>query len=221
MRESTWSIRFCSPNSTGYTAFTEAHGDQGAAALAGRFVELARASLHPGATLVKEIGDEVMVVASSTDAAVQTVFALSARLDAEPLFPGLRAGLHAGPAVEKNGDDFGTAVNLAARIAGWARSGQVYCSAAVAAVLPTASRFSARPVGEHRLKNLSAPIALFELLDQARGAAPELELDPVCRMRLDPQSAPARLPYHERIYHFCSLECASAFLQSPGSYGAD
>ena len=48
----------------GYTALTEAHGDDGAADVALRFFDLA-ASLLPGdARIVKTIGDAVMIVAS-------------------------------------------------------------------------------------------------------------------------------------------------------------
>ncbi|MBI1800975.1 MAG: YHS domain-containing protein [Chloroflexi bacterium] len=37
-------------------------------------------------------------------------------------------------------------------------------------------------------------------------------------MRLDPECAPARLPYGDRIYHFCSFNCAQKFAQGPDTY---
>jgi YHS domain-containing protein len=43
-------------------------------------------------------------------------------------------------------------------------------------------------------------------------------MDPVCRMRLDPGTAPARLPVGDITHYFCSLGCARAFAASPESY---
>jgi len=40
---------------------------------------------------------------------------IAARADAEPLFPGVRAGAHHGPVLERGRDYFGAVVNLASR----------------------------------------------------------------------------------------------------------
>jgi YHS domain-containing protein len=37
-------------------------------------------------------------------------------------------------------------------------------------------------------------------------------------MRVDPETAPARLPFGDRIYMFCSLACARTFAQKPEAY---
>ena len=47
--------------------------------------------------------------------------------------PAVRVGLHHGPAIERDGDDFGAAVNLAARVSGEASGGQVLLTATTAA----------------------------------------------------------------------------------------
>jgi Cu+-exporting ATPase len=45
-------------------------------------------------------------------------------------------------------------------------------------------------------------------------------IDPVCRMRLDTEVAPARLPHQGVTYYFCSLACAKAFAEQPDAYVA-
>jgi YHS domain-containing protein len=64
---------------------------------------------------------------------------------------------------------------------------------------------------------VSQLITLFEIHDPQRATVPE-EFDQVCRMRLEPESAPARLPYGERLYYFCSFNCAQKFARSPENY---
>lgn len=99
----------------GFTALTEAHGDLGAADVAGRFAELARSVLLEDARVVKTIGDAVMVVASDARVGLEIAMRLLRSVDGEADFPGVRLGLHAGPVVERAGDVFGATVNVAAR----------------------------------------------------------------------------------------------------------
>ena len=53
---------------------------------------------------------------------------------------------------------------------------------------------------------------------RAPGAAHPV--DPVCRMRVDPESAPARLPFGGGTSHFCSFEGARRFAEHPEEYTA-
>ena len=50
---------------------------------------------------------------------------------------------------------------------------------------------------------------------------PAQVLDPVCRMFVDADSAPARLPWGGRGWHFCSFDCASTFSQDPERYTSE
>ena len=109
----------------GFTAATEVHGDLIAVELAERLVEVATAALGPGDRLVKSIGDAVMLASDDPVDAVRAVGAICSSLDEEQAFPVLRAGLHAGSALERDGDWFGGAVNLAARVAARAAGDQV------------------------------------------------------------------------------------------------
>ncbi|MFZ5445123.1 MAG: adenylate/guanylate cyclase domain-containing protein [Myxococcota bacterium] len=196
----------------GFTALTEAHGDDHAAAMLGRYYALAEASLCDGAQIVKHIGDAVMVWAPTPLAAVRSARRLMRSVDGEPDWPALRVGIHAGPVVEKSGDYFGTTVNTAARVAAQAHSGQLLCTRSVVRGL-AATEFAFRPLGDLHLKNLHEPVTIFELADEASMAA--ADIDPVCRMRVDRVRAPARLPFRGQSYSFCSLKCAQAFAADP------
>src|SRR3984885_6913515 len=101
----------------GFPALTETHGDHDAADMATRFAELTRAALGVGDRLVKTIGDAVLVTSPTPSDALDLVDRLLTSAAGDKTLPSLRAGLHNGPAIEREGDVFGAAVNLAARIA--------------------------------------------------------------------------------------------------------
>ncbi len=201
----------------GFTALTEAHGDDDATTIVTRFYNLARASLVGNSRLIKTIGDAVMIVSDDAPSAVLTTLRLINSVHAEPGFPALRAGLHSGPAVERDGDYFGAAVNLAARVTAHARSGQVLCTEPVAEAIRSLENVVTHAAGVANFKNVSQLVALFEIED-AQYHNLHQAIDPVCRMGIDPETAPARLPYQGNIYRFCSFDCAQKFAQSPEDY---
>lgn len=91
----------------GFTALTEAHGDQDAVDVAARFFDLARRCLAEGAAVVKTMGDAVMISGASVAAGIATALRLATAVNDELSYPMLRVGLHAGPAMERDGDYFG------------------------------------------------------------------------------------------------------------------
>lgn len=199
----------------GFTALTEAHGDEDAADVAEAFYAMARACLTGDARLVKPIGDAVLLVGSDAFATVSTLQRLGAAVDRRPEFPGLRAGLHFGPVVERDGDVFGSTVNVAARVAAHARSGQTLCTAALRDALGAACP-SCTSLGLVKLKNVLEPLELFELT--AEGPRSNWHLDPVCRMQVPPGSAwEAR--HAGKTVRFCSQKCRDAFVAAPGRFG--
>lgn len=215
---------------SGYTAMTESHGDDDAAAIAIRFAEVATAALVGDASIVKTIGDAVMVTSTAPREAVQTAVALAQATAAEPLFPLVRMGLHHGPCVQRGADYFGATVNLAARVAAHARAGQILVTGSVATALAGASFVTLRDAGLGHFKNVSAPIPLFEISAQAPEAQPGRDdtidpaiqpvVDPVCRMRVDPALAPVRVIHAGEPYCFCSEACAKTFLDAPAKHVA-
>ncbi len=196
----------------GFTALTEAHGDTAATDLLDRFYDASSRALTEGARVVKTIGDAVMVCAPTATSCIKTAVALRRAIDATPSWPALRAGMHCGPVVERAGDCFGATVNVAARVAAQARGGQLLCTRAMVDAVP-AGGFPFRPMGEALLKNVYDAVELFELGDEASTAA--TALDPVCRMRVDPATAPAHLAFEGKTYWFCSFKCVQAFVADP------
>jgi adenylate cyclase len=118
----------CFLDLTGYTRLTEERGDAAAADLATRLAGLVRrSSLEHGGTPVKWLGDGVMFYFREPAAAVLAAVEMVEVVGRHGL-PPAHVGIHAGPVVFQDGDYFGRTVNLAARIAEYARPGEVLVS---------------------------------------------------------------------------------------------
>jgi adenylate cyclase len=118
----------CFLDITGYTRLTEERGDEAAAELAARLARLVRRSAqeHEG-TPVKWLGDGVMFYFREPADAVLAALEMAAAVGSHGL-PPAHVGIHAGPVVFQEGDYFGKTVNIAARIADYARPGEVLVS---------------------------------------------------------------------------------------------
>jgi adenylate cyclase len=201
---------------SGYTALTAAHGNAEAAKVVTRYVEIARDTLVPDARLVERVGDELLIVADRPVSAILTAVRLCEAVEAEPLFPAVRIGLHVGPVLEQDGQYFGAGLNVAARVAAHARPGQILGTEKIAEEARGMPGVECRPLGVVRFKNVPAPLAVFELA--AGRPRNGLTVDPVCRMKVDEESAPGRLVWRGRVHRFCSLDCARSFLERPDDY---
>jgi class 3 adenylate cyclase/YHS domain-containing protein len=196
----------------GFTALTEAHGDFDAADMATRFAEITRDALTPSDRLIKTIGDAVLVTSATPGDALDLVDRLLTRTVEEKTLPALRAGFHHGKAIEREGDVFGAAVNLAARVAAEAYAGEVLATEAVAAV----ARERGIPVvelGPVLLKNVGEQVVLSSLGFMI--GAIESAIDPVCQAVVDRRAAAGQLRHQQATFWFCSLTCAAAFASNP------
>ena len=121
----------CFLDLTGYTRFTVERGDQAAAALAERLKRLVeRAALKHGGRPIKWLGDGVMFHFRDPGSGVVAALEMIESVAGAGL-PPAHVGLHAGPVIFQNGDYYGQTVNVASRIAEYARPGEVLVSQAI------------------------------------------------------------------------------------------
>jgi adenylate cyclase len=148
---------------SGFTRQTEEVGDEAAAELAatlGGFV-LRTAHLYRGRP-VKLLGDGVMFHFPEPADAVLCGLELVASAPEQGL-PPARAGANAGPLVFRDGDYFGRTVNVAARIAEFARPNEVLVSeTVVAACMTNGARFES--IGDIALRGLAEPAPLYRAI---------------------------------------------------------
>lgn len=201
----------------GYTALTETHGALTASETVLRFVHLATSCLEPGVVMVDSIGDEVFCAGGETLAVVRTALRLRDLIQREPEFLRVSMGIHRGPIVEREGRIFGAPINLTARLAAAALGGQILCTDPIARSIEASSGVEPRGLGERRFKNVTQPVAVFELV-RVSERLPVTGTDPVCRMQVADDSAAATSVHDGVTYRFCSTECARLFSDSPGLY---
>jgi adenylate cyclase len=151
-------VALCFIDLTGFTRYTEEEGDIEALDVVENFVATVESTLPREATIVKTIGDEVMIV--SPDAATLAEWAVGF-LSRFPQRPQPRVGIHCGDAVYRDGDYFGSQVNLAHRVVNRALAGEVLVTGAVAAALEGSERLQLEGIGQVSLKGFPAPTDLF------------------------------------------------------------
>jgi class 3 adenylate cyclase len=120
------------------------------------------AVVRAGGRIVKRIGDAVMFVTSDSPRACDAAIAILESVDAHPQLDRARAAVTWGRVLPRDGDYFGSAVNLAARAVPRADPGTIVVSAEVRDAL-AADDWSVTPLGDQALKGFDEPVALFEL----------------------------------------------------------
>jgi adenylate cyclase len=206
---------------SGFTALTEAHGDEQAADLVGGFCGAVRRLLAEyQAHEVKAIGDALMLRAGDAAAAIRLGLCIVHGVGEHHGFPLVRVGMHTGTAVAREGDWFGATVNLAARVSAAASGGEVLLTAATRTAAGEADGVELRARGRWAFRNVSEPVEVYAAVRQGARDSSGLPIDPVCRMAVDPWHSAGRLTHEGVEYWFCSLGCAGAFAQHPSSHTA-
>jgi adenylate cyclase len=202
----------------GFTALTEAHGDERALQLVDEFAEKVRAELpQVGGTCVKTVGDALMLRVPAVDDALRLGLWITRDAMSGHQAPSVRVGANYGPAVERDGDYFGATINVTARVSALAGGGELLVTGRTAALAPDLEGVLYESRGRQVLRNVAEPVEIFAVvrLDETAGGLP---VDPVCQMVVDPERAVGRLLVHETAHYFCSLNCAAAFAQHPERY---
>jgi class 3 adenylate cyclase len=155
----------CFLDITGYTRLTQEQGDAAAAQLADRLGPLVqRTSVKHGGRPVKWLGDGVMLYFPNPGQGVVAALEMVAGVAGADLSQA-HVGLHAGPVIFQEGDYYGATVNTAARIADYARAGEVLVSQEVvdASVEPEVVY---RDIGPVELKGLADPMRLHSAVSR-------------------------------------------------------
>jgi adenylate cyclase len=152
----------------GYTALTDAEGDDRAAEVAlklqGRIRELLGGY---GGEEVKALGDGVMLRCADPPAAVRLGLRIVDEFEADPAFPPVRVGIHSGPAVARRGDWYGRTVNVAARLCSVAAGGEVLVSDATRAAAGRMWRVAFGERHLHWLRNVTEPIGTYSARERS------------------------------------------------------
>ena len=157
----------CFLDITGYTRLTQERGDAAAADLAEHLGQLVqRTSIKHGGRPVKWLGDGVMLHFPNPGPGVMAAVEMVAGV-AEAGLPPAHVGLHAGPVIFQEGDYYGQTVNVASRIAEYARPGEVLVSQEVVDASGDAGVVF-REIGPVELKGVSAAMHLHAASRPAR-----------------------------------------------------
>jgi adenylate cyclase len=149
----------CFLDLSGYTRLTDERGDAAAADLAGRLSRLVnRTSGQHGGKAVKWLGDGVMFHFRDPGPGVLAALEMVEGAE-EAKLPPAHVGIHAGPVLFQEGDYFGRTVNVASRIADYARRGEVLVTDEVVAATDI-DGVTFESIGPVELKGLTETIPL-------------------------------------------------------------
>lgn len=151
----------------GFTELTDQHGDDLALALVERQAAIVRGALPPGARIVKELGDGLLVWFDDAGDAVGTALSLQTQFATRPaadLPMWVRIGVHWGAPKRRGDDIIGRDVNLASRITALAGPGEVLCTEAVVEEVArsgSADRFEFGSLGSVFVKGVAEAVPLY------------------------------------------------------------
>jgi len=202
----------------GFTALTEAHGDEHAVQLVDDFAAVVQAELPTvGGEYVKTVGDALMLRIPDAGDAIRLGLWITRNAMGGHQAPSVRVGANFGSAVERSGDYFGTTINVAARVSALARGGELLVTGNTAALAADLDGVLYESRGRQSLRNISEPVEIFAVVRRDEDAV-HLVVDPVCQMAVDPDRAVGRLMLAGSAHYFCSLSCVAAFSQNPQQY---
>ena len=112
---------------------------------------------------IKEIGDGVMASFTTVSDAVHAAIKIQETCKAANDFQ-LRIGIHQGEVVFENDDVFGDSVNIAARVQAASPPGCIFISETVHHNISNKSEIKSRFVKEEKLKNVSQPVRMYQVL---------------------------------------------------------
>jgi adenylate cyclase len=158
------------------TLLYEALGDLAAQqAVADCLRLLADLATAHGGNPIKTIGDAVMCTFPRADLAVAAAKAMQLALAESPVIrhpgvtgPPIHIGIHLGPVLRKEGDVFGDAVNVAARLLGLAKAHQILATGQTVQALDSETQAMTRSLGLTTVKGKREEYELYEVIWEPR-----------------------------------------------------
>jgi adenylate cyclase len=148
----------CFADLVGFTSLGGEVGLEELGTVARQLAELAADVATPPVSLVKTIGDAAMFISPDASALIAAALSLVAAVENADL-PALRAGMASGRVINRAGDWYGNAVNVASRVTGVARPGSVLCTADVRDA--ALDGFAWSSAGRFRLKGIEERQPLY------------------------------------------------------------
>ncbi|MFN2646801.1 MAG: adenylate/guanylate cyclase domain-containing protein [Burkholderiales bacterium] len=156
---------------SGSTKLYETAGDAVAHAAIEKCISLMREkTVSAKGRVIKTIGDEVMSAFASADDAADAAIEMQSAISRLPPVAGtpigIRIGFNHGPVVERDGDVFGDAVNLAARLAAVAAKGQIITARETVVLMSPMLKAATRAITTIQVKGKAQEVQVYELIWQ-------------------------------------------------------
>jgi adenylate cyclase len=201
---------------SGSTRLYEVAGDAAAAAAVSRCIDLLRQKTAVlGGRVMRIVGDEILAVFPSADAAARAAIDMQAGVAELPpaaeIRMGVRIGFNFGPVAERGGELFGDAVNVAARLAGLAQKDQIITSYETFEVLSPELKAACRRLYSVQVKGKQQQVELCQVIWRQGDDVTSIVTD---KTQPDPRNATLRLKYR-------AAEMALDSARSSISFGRD
>lgn len=152
-----------------FSSLAEIEGDEAAVRVVDRFDQSVRelSNEHDG-RVVKQIGDEFMLIFREPVAAVRFAVQLRERMAQTERFLALRTGIHYGAVLYRLGDYWGRTVNVAARIVSMAMPGSILVTEPVAKAAVDQG-IDVVELGVRELRGMEEPIGIYRVVVDGGG----------------------------------------------------
>lgn len=124
-------------------------------------VSFAETSAAESGKVIKTLGDGLMCMFPTADAALNAAVSMRSSVTDRPLR--IRVGFHVGPVIETEDDIFGDTVNIAARVSSFAKPGEVLFTESSVECLSQGARLGTRFFDQASFKGKSEPVSIYGL----------------------------------------------------------
>jgi class 3 adenylate cyclase len=203
---------------SGFTALTEAEGDERAVAILTEFRRLVReVCSRRGVRVAKWLGDGAMLVSVEAELLLAATLEIRRAVGEADIPTPLRCGVSAGEVILFEGDDYiGHAVNVAARLCDMAPDGSVLVTESLVAHLPRWGVVLGTE--ETTVRGLERPFPISRV--GFRRLTPKGVPDPVCGIPMDATVAEAKVrDRFGQTVLFCSESCRDTWERRPTPVG--